>query len=826
MHWIRVSKNDKDSPSLLHLFNSRSSPQISWFFGCFQQHYGKPQSCIQVRFMIIEVGYYITGMDCADCARNLQEGVKKISGVEFCQVDFTTTKMIARGQEGSLKSDQIEKLIQQFGYGIVDESQRRVKKSTRKLIWDIINQPRNINALVGLFLIITAMIGGLLGLPEPAKIVLLAAGGLIGVYYPAKTGWMTLKNGQGLDINILMTLAAFGAFLIGEYSEAATVIVLFSLGEALEGYTMERARDSIRGLMELAPTRAAVLRRCYDCQEHIGQPYPESTEIYLGGPCPWCGEHDVLVPIETLAVGDRVLVRTGDRIPMDGVVESGYSAVDQSPITGESIPVEKSEGMEVFAGSINGTGALVVEVTRLASDNTLARLIHLVEEAQTQQTSTQRFVDRFSKIYTPVVVIGAALLAIVPPLLFGAPFLDTPETRGWLYRALTLLVVACPCALVIATPVAVVSAISSLARTGVLVKGGLYLEKLGSISAVAFDKTGTLTQGRPELSEIACVDDCCRTARQDDPEFACEHCYEMLALAAAVEAQSSHPLSGAVIRAADRAELPKKMATNVKELPGFGVQGIVGGNQITIGSHNFFHQENGGFKLADYKMYLRKTETPVRREDFCNRVETAEAAGQTVMIVGKEDELLGYLAVSDPIRHDSKPTLIALKEAGVKHLVMLTGDNLEVARSIGSGIGLDDIQAGLLPEDKLAAVKNLEEKYGMVAMIGDGINDAPALAAASLGIAMGGAGTVQALETAGVALMADDLSQLPKAIQMSYRTERIIRINIWFALLAKVVFLIAAMGGIATLWMAVIADTGASLAVTLNGMRLLIRHQD
>jgi Cd2+/Zn2+-exporting ATPase len=503
-------------------------------------------------------------------------------------------------------------------------------------------------------------------------------------------------------------------------------------------------------------------------------------------------------------VGDRIIVKPGERIPMDGRVLSGHTAVNQAPITGESIPVEKSSSDEVFAGTINGDGLLEIEVTHLAADNTLSRLIYLVEEAQTQKTPTQRFVDRFARVYTPIVVTGAVLVATLPPLLLGQPFLDTPDSRGWLYRALTLLVIACPCALVIATPVAVVSAISAAARRGVLIKGGAYLEALGRVKVVAFDKTGTLTQGRPELVNIACVDNCCAEARLHDPLIACRHCDDMLARAAAVERYSTHPLAQAITMAAEARALPQLQVEQVENLPGRGVQGQVDNQLITVGSHTLLHAG-----------------TP-DTADFCQRITEAEANGHTTMLVREDDALRGYLAVSDPPRHTSPSTIAALKEIGIHRTIMLTGDNATVANAVGQKLGLDQVRAGLMPTDKVTAVRELVDEYGdSVAMVGDGVNDAPALAAASVGIAMGAGGTAQALETADVALMADDLTQLPVAIRQGHRATRTIHFNIWFALVIKAVFLLTAVFGLATLWMAVFADMGASLIVTLNGMRLL-----
>jgi len=763
----------------------------------------------------------ITGMDCADCAFTLEKGVGNLEGVTECSVNFSTAKMRISSADDAFDEAHIHKYIQDLGYDVTEGSERPEILSGWTLAWNVIQRPRNLSALIGMILVLLAFAAGWLGLPESLKIILLTIGGLVGIIYPARSGWMALRSGLGLDINVLMTIAAVGAFAIGEYGEAATVIVLFSLGEALEGFTMERARDSIRSLMLLAPPEATVIQSCMDCEGHLGRELPDGSGIYESGACPWCGTHEQVLPVEALNAGDLIMVKPGERIPMDGVVRSGRSAVDQSPITGESIPVEKEIGSEVFAGTVNYEGVLEIEITHLAADNTLARLIHMVEEAQSQKTPAQRFVDRFARIYTPAVVIGAGLIAALPPLLFGQPFLDTPDGHGWLYRALTMLVIACPCALVIATPVTVVSAISALARRGVLVKGGVFLETLGEVQVIAFDKTGTLTHGRPELTAIACVDDCCHAERQSNPNAVCDHCDEMLALAAAVERRSNHPLARAISRAAVQKNLAEFKADDVEMLPGRGIRGIVNGKQITVGNHDLFHTDNGGINVADCTLYLRSTISPITSKDFCERVEAEEAAGQTVMIIGEDDELRGYITVSDPPRHSSQEALAALKQVGTQRTVMLTGDNANVAQAVGSALGVDDVRAGLLPEDKLIAVQALMKDFEQVAMVGDGINDAPALAAASLGIAMGGAGAAQALETADVALMADDLSQLPAAIRLGRKAIRTIRFNIWFALLIKAIFLVTAFMGIATMWMAVFADMGASLFVTLNGMRLL-----
>jgi Zn2+/Cd2+-exporting ATPase len=755
--------------------------------------------------MLQHVDLTISGMDCADCARTLEKGVGALAGVSACRVNFATARMKVTGH---IDEAVVIERIRSLGYDLASGNKRAIGPAGRNLWLDLLQRPRNLLTLGG-----AVLIGLAFGLEwslgsQPIVVGLLVLGGLAGLYFPARSGWFAIRTGQGLDINVLMTIAAVGAFAIGEYAEAATVIVLFSLGEALEGFTLERTRDSIRNLTSLAPAEATVVRPCLDCQNHQGQVLPDGAGTYSHGPCPWCDPHEQTVPAAGLAVGDRVRVKPGDAIPVDAIISRGRSAINEAPITGESVPVEKAAGAQVYAGTINGNGALEIEVTHLAEDSTLARLIHLVEEAQSQQTPTQRFVDRFSRIYTPVVVASAILLAVLPSLLFGQPFFDTPTARGWLYRALAMLVVACPCALVIATPVTVISAISSAARRGVLIKGGAFLEALGKVKVVALDKTGTLTHGRPELTRTACIDNCCYPARLTDPLAACNCCDENLALAAALERFSNHPLAQAVTRAADGRGLPAVSASAVEALPGRGITGIVDGMKIVVGNHDLIHDLN------------------LKLDSFCEQVASTEAAGQTVMLVGEGDSLRGLIAISDPPRRTSQQALIALKDVGVLRTIMLTGDNSSVAKVVGQAVGVDEVQARLLPQEKVAVVHDLAARYGPVAMVGDGLNDAPALAAAAVGIAMGGAGTAQALETADVVLMANDLTQLPAVIRLGRRAVNIIRFNIWFSLTIKAIFLVAALLGLATLWMAVFADMGASLLVTLNGMRLLrLRRQ-
>jgi Cd2+/Zn2+-exporting ATPase len=620
---------------------------------------------------------------------------------------------------------------------------------------------------VGGALLLIAFLSSLADASSRLTATLYAVATVISGYYSARAGWAALRAARGVDMNLLMTLAAVGALLIGEYEEGAMVTFLFALGNLLESATMERARNAIRSLMELTPPEATLLR----------------------------DGDQARVPIEILQVGDHIMVRPGERLPMDGQIVEGRSAVNQAPVTGESLPVEKGTGDEVYAGTVNGAGALVVQVTRLAADNTLARLIQMVREAQSQRAPSQRFVDRFARVYTPVVVGLAALIAVGPPLLGWGAFSD------WLYKGLVLLIISCPCALVISTPVTVVSAIARAARAGVLIKGGAYLEQMGAIRVLAFDKTGTLTRGEPRVVNCQCA-----THPQEEPPQACLDCYDLVAKAAAVESRSEHPLARAILRHAQALGVYGRYPPGraVAATAGMGIEGRVDGHFISIGSHAFMHR-NGE-----------------PENSLCDEVQRAEKDGHTILVI--EDQCCdqrGYLAVADTLRPGVAEVMADLKRAGIQRTVMLTGDNERTAREVAAQAGVDEARARLLPQDKVNAVEKLQARYGRLAMVGDGVNDAPAMARATVGIAMGAAGTDAALETADIALMADDLSRLPFTIGLSRRALRIIQANIAMSLAIKGLFLAMALGGMATLWMAVFADMGVSLLVTLNGLRML-----
>jgi len=746
----------------------------------------------------------IQGMDCADCALTLEKGLATLPGVRLAQVNFAAATLTVEG-EASL--DSIQGRVQQLGYAVAGGAEsaaesepapasvRSERGGVLALGQYLLSTPATRQAIFAFTLIVIAALLELWAGPAWMGhaafglhlVVVALAGPPI-----MRRGLRALRLARKVTIDLLMSIATLGALLIGESGEAATVIVLFAIGEALEGFTAECARASLRALLSLRPERVTVLRPCLDCIEH------RERDGYNGGACPWCGVHEASLPVEQAMVGETALIRPGERIPVDGIVLRGASMVNQAPVTGESIPVGKDPGDVVYAGSVNGEVALEVRITQAAQDSTISKIVRLVEQAQAQRAPVERFVDRFAAWYTPSVVIAAFLLAILPPLLFGAPFFDTPDSHGWLYRSLALLIVACPCSLVISTPVTMVSALTGLARRGVLVKGGRFLDALARVQIFAFDKTGTLTEGRPAVRQVYSLGCIPGTDR-------CPACDDMLALAAAVERRSAHPLAQVVVAEAEARQLAHVYAAaeDVESLAGKGVRGQLNGCDVWVGSHALLHEVNGRCALLH------------------EQIHAAEAAGQTVMVISRCQEVLGFVGVEDVVRPVSRQALAALKKMDPHlRIVMLTGDNLAVARQIASELGtLDDVRAGLLPQDKADAVRRLLAENGPLAMVGDGVNDAPALATASVGIAMGGAGSAQALETADVVLMQDDLARLPVAVQSSRKALRIIQQNIIFSLALKAAFLLLTLPGWATLWMAVFADMGASLLVTFNGMR-------
>ena len=577
---------------------------------------------------------------------------------------------------------------------------------------------------------------------------------LAGVWTVLPKAWVALKRFRP-DMNLLMVVAVIGASAIGQWLEAATVAFLFAFSIALEAWSVGRARRAVAALMALAPPEARLL-------------HPDGREE--------------MVPPEKIPVGGRFRVRPGDRIPLDGRVAEGAGSVDQSPITGESVPVPKAAGDEVFAGTINGEGALTVESTKAVADTTLAKITRMVGEAQSRRAPSEQWVETFARYYTPIVMILAIAVLLIPPVAFGG------EWSEWLYRALVLLVIACPCALVISTPVSIVAALAAAARNGVLIKGGIYVEAPARLKAIAMDKTGTLTAGKPKVVEAV--------ALNGHTEG------ELLERAAALEAQSSHPLALAILAYAKEKGVTVKSADNFRIIAGKGASGSIGGTEYWLGSHRYLEE--------------RGQETPEVHE----RLESLSAAGRAIVVVVDDRHVCGFLALADTVRPEAKRAVADLHAAGIEHIVMLSGDNRGTAEAIARETGVDEVFAELLPDDKVTKVEELVAKYGSVAMIGDGVNDAPAMARATIGIAMGAIGTDAAIETADIALMSDELAKLPWLVGHSRRALGVIRQNIAFALGVKAVFVVLTLAGYSSMWAAVAADSGATLLVVFNALRL------
>ena len=689
--------------------------------------------------------FIVEGMDCADEVRQIEDKLGHLPGVAKLQFDLIRRRLVV---EGSIAATEVERVVKQLAMRAHREGQE-----VRPVgFWE--RHGRLAATVASGVLLIAGGLSILAGAPRNVIVLLLAGAIVAGGWFIAPRGFRAARGGV-LDMNFLMTTAAIGASAIGEWGEGASAMFLFSVAQMLEVYSMDRARNAIKALMSLSP--------------------PEATVRRNGA--------EIVVPVQDVSVDETIVIRPGQRIPLDGTVIAGSSAVNQAPITGESIAVDKAPGAEVFAGSINENGLLEVRVTKLVEDTTLARITHAVEAAQASRAPSQSFVDRFARVYTPAVVMGAVAVAIVPPLL-GVGTWGT-----WLYRALTMLVIACPCALVISTPVSIVSGLAAAARGGVLIKGGIHLENFGRASIIAFDKTGTLTKGQPAVVDVMSFDGASAN--------------EVLRLAASLEQGSEHPLAQAVLRAAMNRNLPPASIQDFEAIPGRGVKAKVGGQVLYLGNERLCHEMGAC--------------TPHSEEALLS----AQAQGQTAVLLFADRTPRGMVALADEPRPEASAAILMLKRCGIQSIVILTGDNEHTARAVAKHLGVDEFKAELMPEDKVAAVRELENKGRRVAFVGDGVNDAPALAAATVGVVMGAAGSDVALETADIALMADDLSHLPFAMRVSRATASVLRQNIFFSIAIKAVFLVLALVGWATLWMAVAADMGASLAVIVNGLRLL-----
>lgn len=701
-----------------------------------------------------EKTYRVEGLSCTNCAAKFEKNVKGIPGVTNAKVNFGAGKIDVEGT-ATIKEIEwagaFEKLV------IQDEKEASPQKITKESFLK-----RNWTLVIAAILIGTAFYAQFtLGEDDLVTKGLYVFAIIIGGFQLFKEGLSDLFK-LDFSMEVLMTIAIIGASIIGEWAEGSIVVILFAISEALERFSMDKARQSIRSLVDIAPKEALIRRN----------------------------NQEKILNVTEIQIGDIMIIKPGQKIAMDGTVVKGHSSVNQSSITGESVPVEKTIADDIFAGTLNEEGILEVEVTKHVTDTTIAKIIHLVEEAQGERAPAQAFIDTFAKYYTPVIMVISALIILVPPLIFGG------DWQMWIYQGLSLLVVGCPCSLVISTPVSIVSAIGNAAKNGVLVKGGIYLEEIGGLRAIAFDKTGTLTKGTPVVTDFNVSE----KKKESD----------ILAILSALENLSQHPLASAIINEAHKRGVDYQSISiqNFQSMTGKGIKGEYQGETYVIGSPKLFEP------------------AIIQQTELMGNYETLQAQGKTVMVFGTKNQILAIIAVADEVRESSAAVIAKLHQLGIEHTIMLTGDNQKTALSMGQQVGVTDIKGDLMPEDKLNYIKVLQQKYGKVAMIGDGVNDAPALAAATVGIAMGGAGTDTALETADVALMGDDLNKLPFVVKLSRQTLKIIKQNISFSLGIKLLALLLVIPGWLTLWIAIVADMGATLIVTLNGLRLMKQQEN
>jgi Cd2+/Zn2+-exporting ATPase len=704
--------------------------------------------------------FKVHGLDCAEEVALLRAELTPLPGVAELSFDVLRGKMTVVHVPATATAGQLVEAVARAGLSAEPWSDRKsVAAPTSR--WGDHRTLATLASgalLAGAFLTHAAMsnLATAFHAAEAPRVVqaLYTLAAIAGAWFILPKAWRALVRLRP-DMNLLMVVAVSGAILLGEFQEAATVSFLFALSLALEAWSVGRARRAIESLMALTPQQATVIR----------------------------GNQESPLPAEQVAIGSTVLVRPGEKIPLDGAIVQGATSIDQSPITGESTPVDKAIGDEVFAGTINLDGAIHLRTTKLAEDTTLARIVRLVGDAQSKRSPSEQWVERFALVYTPSVMAAALAIMLLPPLFAGGVWSE------WFYRGLVLLVIACPCALVISTPVSIVAAIASAARRGVLVKGGPAMEAPARLRAIAFDKTGTLTEGHPEVADVIALSGHSRE--------------ELLRIAGAIEAHATHPLGTAIVRAARSAGIEPVAAADYRAIPGKGATATLDGREVWIGSYRLLEERGHGAET------LREQSSSLSQR------------GMSLVAVGEDRHVCGFIGLADRARSTAKSTVAELHALGVRPLVMLTGDHRAAAEGIARDVGVDEIRAELLPENKVALIEELVAKHGAVAMIGDGVNDAPALARSTLGIAMGAAGTDAALETADVALMGDDLTAIPWLIRHSRRTIAIIRQNIYAALGVKLLFVLLSLAGYATLWTAIAADTGMSLAVVLNGLRLL-----
>lgn len=704
-----------------------------------------------------ELVFDVAGMDCGDCARSVERAVGRLPGIAQAEVNFGSATLTVVEAERAEEPDigrSVRRAVDRAGYTAIPRRDGLTARTAREPWW---RSRKLVPAFVATLLWLAAFVLGQVTGQEAVSTWLYAVAIAAGGTPIARAGLASLQSLR-FDMNVLMSISVVGAAVLGEWSEAGLVVVLFSIGTTLQSVTFDRTRRAIRGLLDLAPEEANVVR--------------DGVEMRVAA--------------SSLAVSDEIVVRPGERLPADGEILDGRSALTQAVITGESMPVDRATGDPVYAGTINGAGLLRIRVSALASESMLVHIVHLVEKAQGSKAPSQQLVDRFAAIYTPFVV-GIATLLAIGGYLFG-------NGEDWLYRALVLLVIACPCALVISTPVSIVSAIGAATRSGILVKGGAALEDMGRIRTIAFDKTGTLTFGRPSVAAVM--------------PFGGVTEADVLAVGAAVERSSEHPLAHAVVARALHDNLPVPAASGFEAVPGMGARATVNGASIAVGSERFIT----GMRLDEAAVaWLRETGDRHAARGESLLAVASRSGGQTI--------LLGAIAVSDRIRAEAADAIAGLRAAGIRDVILLSGDRLAVARTAASAVGANAVRADLLPEHKVDAIRELR-RNGPVAMVGDGINDAPALALADCGIAMGLNGTDVALESADLALMRDDLTSLPTLVRLGQRTLAVIRQNVALSLITKIAALILGTFGFVNLWIAVLVDVGTSLVVTLNGLRL------
>ncbi len=693
----------------------------------------------------------VAGVDCDNDASRLKASVEGLPGVLAVEVWTSSARLRASFDPATTGPEELRSRLAELGHPVAERHQGSVPP------W------RNIRVVMSLLsggLLLGGWLLSMGGLPGWLVTATYVLAMIVGGYDFALEGLGELVRERRIGIELLMSIAAVGAATLGEVGEGAMLVFLYSISEAAEGYTSDKTRSAVRALMELAPKTARVR---------------DSGE-------------ERLIPVEELRVGSVFIVLPGESIATDGTIISGHSSVDESPVTGESIPVARAEGEEVLAGTLNGEGALEVRATKTFEDNTLARIVRMVEEAQERKGVTHRFVERFGRRYSPAVLAAGIAVAVLPPLTMGA------EWNEWITRAVVLIVAAAPCALVISIPIAHVASLGTAARHGVLIKGGVYLEELAKIRVLALDKTGTLTRGEPQVTDVVALGEAPYSER------------ELLAIASGVEQRSDHPLARAILRAAAERDVEPTATTNARSLTGAGVTAAreEDGAPLFVGSASFFERERG-VELAPMAAAL---------DELRNQ-------GKTVVLVGGEHDAWGLIAIRDDLRPGAPEVLGALRRRRIERLVMLTGDHERTAEAIAQEAGLDEVHARLKPEDKSALVGSLHEKHGHVAMVGDGVNDAPALASATVGIAMGAAGTDVALETADVALMADDLGKLTYALDLAHANARIVRQNLILSAVVISVLVVGAVSGFFTISIAIIAHELSELAVIGNGLRML-----